>query len=401
MRSSRVLGAASGGLAGRLLAALIGVEIVVWGWWAVTRETPTAVLLQLGVAAVAGTVALGLRYRTVRLDYQQGIAVSAVAHDRTRLAEQLHDALGHDLSVVALRAGALQLQVTGPASDEAAALRGDADQAVTRLREAVLLLRSGPGTEAPYEPAREPLEELVARTVAAGADVKIVGVVPDGLPETVEQTMHAVVREGLTNAARHAPMQPVTIRLTPSAAAIEIAVVNVMTDRAVAPASSTGSGIAALRRRVNAIGGKLDAGADARTHRLAVRLPRDLDSLDGALAPSTVVTPHRTPLRAIAVPTAIVCAAIVAFYTWSTHGATLEDDVFAAVRLGASEESVRRAVPDREAVVRLASPPPHPRAWDCGQFSDGNFPLGMATFEICYHDQQVVRTIDLRRRDGL
>jgi hypothetical protein len=69
------------------------------------------------------------------------------------------------------------------------------------------------------------------------------------------------------------------------------------------------------------------------------------------------------------------------------------------VRIGDAEAVTRARMPARQSPVRLATPRPRPHGWACTAYSDGNFPLGMAVFEICYHDGRVVQRTDLRDED--
>lgn len=382
------------------LAAAIGIEVLLCGWWAVTRQTPAFVVLQPAVATLVGIGLLGVRYRRTRLAYERGIVAAAVGAERTRQAEELHDALGHDLGILALRAGALQLHATGATAELAAELRQYADTAVTRLREAVAVLRDGSDRDLPYEPANESIDKLIARASMSGAALDVVGAVPDGLSHAIDRALYQVVREGVTNAARHAAGTPITIVFTTRGDRLGVSIRNAIARgrSPTAPSRLPGTGIPSLRRRVQAIGGELTARVEGRSHELSARLPATTDGpVVDAAAIETVRPALRTPLRSVMAPAVVACVLVVSFFTWATLGSTMEAETFASIHRGDQATVVRQLVPARQATVRLTPTRPHPADWTCTSYTDGNFPLGLAAFEICYHDDRVVRTRDLRR----
>jgi hypothetical protein len=102
-------------------------------------------------------------------------------------------------------------------------------------------------------------------------------------------------------------------------------------------------------------------------------------------------------LRSAALPAAVAVAALFAFYLWATAGTTLEDDAFAGLRPGMSRSDAEAVLPGREAPVRFLRIPPHPPGWTCRRYTDGNFPFGMTTYEVCFAGGEVVRVTDVRR----
>ncbi|MGH3928880.1 MAG: histidine kinase, partial [Pseudonocardiaceae bacterium] len=95
---------------------------------------------------------------------QQMIVDQARLRERARIAQDMHDSLGHELSLIALRAGALELD---PDLDErhraaAAELRGSASTATERLGEIIGVLREE-NTDPPMQPSGESIVELVDR----------------------------------------------------------------------------------------------------------------------------------------------------------------------------------------------------------------------------------------------
>ncbi|GAA1277607.1 sensor histidine kinase [Saccharothrix xinjiangensis] len=168
------------------------------------------------------------RQRIDRLERErEWVAERARLRERGRIAADVHDSLGHELALIALRAGALELTADTERGREAAAeLRKSAVTATDRLRQAIGVLREG---AAPVEPPDEDVAELVSRARCAGLQVTLIGS-PGPLPALVDRAVHRVVREALTNAARHAPGAPVAVRTTRHAAEVVVTVENPLDD---------------------------------------------------------------------------------------------------------------------------------------------------------------------------
>jgi signal transduction histidine kinase len=191
---------------------------------------------------------------------QEHVAERARLHERGRLAAELHDSLGHELALIALRAGALELSPQLEPGHQRAAgeMRASAVAATDRLRQTLAMLRDRDDVP--------PVEEIVERARAAGMAVRLDG----GAPEhaLVDQALRRVVREALTNAARHAPGAPVTIAIATENRQVTAHITN--------PASepgSTGSGLIGLEERLRLLGGHLDAAYRDGTFHLTAQVP--------------------------------------------------------------------------------------------------------------------------------
>ncbi|WP_106982915.1 MULTISPECIES: sensor histidine kinase [unclassified Streptomyces] len=106
---------------------------------------------------------------------QRSVAEQARLRERTRIAADMHDSLGHELSLIALRAGALELSPTLTDQDRAdlAVLREAVSDAVGHLRDTIGVLRDGFEGQEPMASSVEPVEELVARTRESGVTVHL------------------------------------------------------------------------------------------------------------------------------------------------------------------------------------------------------------------------------------
>ncbi|MBB5957230.1 signal transduction histidine kinase [Saccharothrix tamanrassetensis] len=206
------------------------------------------------------------RYRRLRAEQRERergiVAEQARLRERARIARDMHDSLGHELALIALHGGALEL--AADLADEqrrtAGELRACAVRATHRLHEIVQVLGSADAA-ADRQPADESIDDLVRRATAAGLRVRLRhdGPVPGWSP-MVSQAAHRVVQESLTNAARHAPGASVTVTLARQDDGTRVEVANDPAERPGGGAGS-GQGLIGLDERVRLAGGRLVAGA--------------------------------------------------------------------------------------------------------------------------------------------
>lgn len=215
--------------------------------------------------------------RVTRLERERElVAGRARAQERARIATDMHDSLGHELALIALRAGALELSpdLPGANRDAAAALRRNAVDATDRLRQTIGILRDGP---APAAPLDESIEALVARAAEAGMRVTLAS---DGfpLPPMAAKTVHRVVQESLTNAARYAPGAEVQVETGVADAVATVSVRN--SGRHVEVPSGKGSGLVGLEARVRLLGGVFEAGPVEGGFEVAAEVPLENARID-------------------------------------------------------------------------------------------------------------------------
>jgi two-component system sensor histidine kinase DesK len=222
------------------------------------------------------------------------IARLAVAEERLRFARDLHDLLGHTLSLIALKSE-LAGRLVRPAPERAVAEIGDVEAAARtalhEVREAVAGYRQ-PALVSELAAARELLE-------AAGIAVSLTGTPPVALPSGVEATLAWTVREGVTNVIRHSRAHQCAIRLTRQEDGVGVEVSDdgeAGGSLAMQPtASGAGSGLRGLAERVSALGGTFEAGPRAGGgFRLAVSLPIPREAPD---RPDAASPPHEAEQR--------------------------------------------------------------------------------------------------------
>jgi signal transduction histidine kinase len=200
-------------------------------------------------------------------DERELFAQIALRHERTRIASELHDIVGHAISVMVIQAVAGQRLVdTDPerAKQAFAAISESARQGTHDLERLVELL-GGTGIDPGEGPDLSLVDEVVTRAGRSGLDVtcRFEGD-RDRVPQPVAHLAYRVVQESLTNALRYAPGAEVRILISVDEAQRGLAV-RVENGRGTridpAPVAGTGRGLVGLRERIQTLGGQFSAGA--------------------------------------------------------------------------------------------------------------------------------------------
>lgn len=194
---------------------------------------------------------------------------------RNRLARELHDSVGHALSIVTVQSGAAGRVLDSDPAFARRALSEIESSARSGLRDldhVLGLLRDDGGERAPT-PTLADLQRLVDSTRSAGIDVtaQLRGSVAD-VPQAVSREAYRIVQESLTNVARHAGQVPVRLTLIVGADDLELDISNPL-GRLRAPRAGGGSGQDGIRERVAGLRGHVFAGQDGDRWRVCVRLP--------------------------------------------------------------------------------------------------------------------------------
>ncbi|MCU7722528.1 sensor histidine kinase [Actinoplanes sp. KI2] len=223
-----------------------------------------------GLAVVLGSLATwGIRLATERqsrlLAAQKEIADLAVQNERSRIAADLHDILGHSLTVVTVKAELAQrlLDVdVERARKELADLEGLARDALADVRSTAMGMR---GISLPGEiaAAREALEAANVQATLPGA--------ADEVPSRNRELFAWTIREAVTNVVRHSKARHVAVLLAPASVEIVDDGVGHLPDKT----PNNGQGLAGLRRRAEALGGRLTVGGreDQQGFRVRVEVP--------------------------------------------------------------------------------------------------------------------------------
>ncbi|MET8851631.1 histidine kinase [Amycolatopsis sp. NPDC004625] len=194
--------------------------------------------------------------------------------ERNRLARELHDSVGHALSVVTIQAGAARRTLrTDPDFTERAlaAIEESARTALDDLDHVLGLLREETAGRAP-QPALTALPALIESTRLAGTDVtaEIRGDLA-AVPPVVSREVYRILQECLTNAVRHAGRVPVAVVVGVAAHELTARVGNPL-GAGPGPAGG-GRGVRGMTERVAVLGGELSAGPVDGRWEVVVRVP--------------------------------------------------------------------------------------------------------------------------------
>jgi signal transduction histidine kinase len=237
------------------LCVLVMSVAIGWGLFARTRRELVA----------------SLHERAQRLEAEQQLRVEQARDaERRRIAREMHDVLGHRLSLLSLHAGALEFRRDASPEEVAEAagvIRASGQAALDELRAVIGLLREqddGSSLEAP-QPTLAEIPALLDESRAAGMDVRWEErAASDAVPSAVGRAAFRVLQEALTNARKHAPGAPVTVRLDPGPPLVLVVVSGrapeLLDDE---PPPGAGLGLVGLAERVALADGSLEHGEDS------------------------------------------------------------------------------------------------------------------------------------------
>ncbi|MEU6150476.1 histidine kinase [Actinosynnema sp. NPDC047251] len=277
--------------------------------------------------------------------------------ERNRIAQDMHDSLGHRLSLISVHAGALSLDpdLGDRHRDAVQVLRSAALTAMEELRGVIGVLRRDEPDEDQVRRTVDAVDELVEGARRAGVRVSLVrGGQPRPLPAKVSHAAYRIAQEGLTNASKHASgaSVQVTVKYEPDALVVEV---RNNPPRVKAP-KGAGFGLIGLGERVRLAGGMLHVGElPAGGFRIAAVLPYE-DTAAAGDEPADDEPVERvkpTGIRkwagvgSIALA-GVVVVAVIGGYTWIGSQPTtkvVSPELYDSVRVGDDESAVRARLP--------------------------------------------------------
>ncbi|MEN8649772.1 histidine kinase [Streptomyces sp. 21So2-11] len=401
------------------------------------------------------------------------VAGQARLRERQRIAQDMHDSLGHQLALISVHTGALEVDpaLTDRQREGVGVLRNASVAAMHELRQVVGILKDGveaPDTASHPADDRHPaargaagVEGLVTAARAAGNGVELRRTGEQRpLAAAADHAAYRIVQEALTNAYKHAPGAPITVELRyePDSLVVEIA-------NGPAPATarggavSGGQGLTGLRERARLVGGMVHAGrTDGGGFRVAGVLPYGPDGLPQAAegtsggvdallfvdaeddfrqqAPGSGSDPraigpgvdwtvsqreldmvggHGNKATGIAMGCGIAVASLVLlavaggfavfFLVGSLDKVMIDPGEYRAVKIGASEKSVRDSLPKGDSVLATGfggKGPPEPEGADClvlMSSATADHPAAEPVFRFCFKDGKLIekKSYDVER----
>ncbi|ANH93507.1 two-component sensor histidine kinase [Streptomyces sp. SAT1] len=263
---------------------LFGRSVRVTGGWGSWVAALGCLLLAATVCAVVTGTLRRAAPRLLGPSAAERLALAAERElrlaERNRLAQELHDSIGHTLTATTIQAAVAGEVLGADPAAARAALRSIEESARAALEDLDYVLGVLREQEAGTAPVRTlaDLPELLDRLRHAGAVVEpeLSGALTQ-VRGTLSRAAYRIVQEGLTNALRHGAGGPVAVRVAAGADVLELDVVN-RTGSGAGPGAgafpASGRGLSGLAERVRLLHGEFRAGPEGPDHwRLAVRLP--------------------------------------------------------------------------------------------------------------------------------
>ncbi|MCA2212297.1 sensor histidine kinase [Jidongwangia harbinensis] len=348
-----------------------------------------------------------LQERNVHLRNEQGaVADRARARERARIAGEMHDSLGHRLTLISMYAGALRSATDHPDAT-VEVLHQASVTAMAELRQILGVLRHDEDDGPAEASALDAVEDLVAGARSAGARIELTRTgAPVGLPPMVEHAAYRTLQEGVTNALRHARGSTIrmTVRYEPDALVAEV----VNGPGAPAGTPTGGQGLYGLAERVHLTGGLLYHGREADGgYRLAATLPLDVRTPEPHLPPpdpadAMIDDLHRAARRrsrrwiaALALGSLAVVGLCFGGGVLLLRQQTVSAETFASLRVGDAEDRIRARLPEPSAPA-----PGSPAGTTCLDYSaTPQTPLGAtdAYYRLCFRDGVLITKEGVRR----
>lgn len=259
---------------GSLIAPLLRPDIMRTADVAATATADLIVTASVAAAAFAlailitGRLRIGAELTKEREHSALEESRRELVEERTRIARELHDVIAHSMSVIQVQASTARYRLPSINDDavrEFDDIAATARSSLTEMRRMLGVLRTeNQATELEPQKGLEDIPALVDTMRRAGVEAGLVLIGADssaGLPAAVQIAAYRIVQEALSNAVRHAPGTPVTVRVQADAAALRIRVRN---DAPLASADrGVGHGLRGMRERTELLGGTLTAGPSA------------------------------------------------------------------------------------------------------------------------------------------
>jgi len=280
----------------RLLPAICALllaacDITDWSWpspeFADLSDSASLITVTYSLATAAAPVFLGQLVQTgrelslrlaeiteAREHERRLLAQGVLAKERAQLAREMHDVVSHQVSLIAVRAGVLQVGSRDPEAQEAGAtIRRLSVQTLDELRYMVGVLRASGSRPAELTP-QPSLADLQRLVDTSGIDAELHTDLPDDLPPAVQRAVYRTVQEALTNVRKHAPGATATIRVHQEDGTVRATVTNTTPTRPALPLPGAHHGLVGLRQRAELLGGTVASGRTADGgYELRLRLP--------------------------------------------------------------------------------------------------------------------------------
>lgn len=232
------------------------------------------ILLGQLVQAAADLRARIEEIETTKRHERELYAQSILTRERNQLSREMHDVVSHQVSLISVQAGALQITTSDPVvRDAAMSIRVLSSTTLEELRSMVMLLRAA-GTDSPGLAPQPTVDDLPGLLEASGLPVTVSGELPADLSLATQRAIYRTVQEALTNARKHAPGSQISVNLWSDDSGCGVTVVNGRPTEGPLDLPSSKLGLLGLRERAELLGGSLSAGPTDLGFHVHLSLPR-------------------------------------------------------------------------------------------------------------------------------
>ncbi|MET0965888.1 MAG: histidine kinase [Nakamurella sp.] len=251
------------------------LQEVVPQWWYCLLVPVAIVVMAVGIVALGALVTLLARVLLGPSPAQRFAALEArnlQLLERTRIARELHDSIGHALTIAVMQAGAARAANDPAFTERALTAIEDTGRAAMEDLERVLLVLREPAGPISGRPTMQEANRLLdsARSSGAAISAEIDSGI-EQIPVAVSQEGYRILQESLTNALRHSGPVPVHVRVAIADGRLDLEVRNPMTTPTIA--APPGSGLRGIRERAALLGGSAQTGPRGAEWMVSAQLP--------------------------------------------------------------------------------------------------------------------------------
>lgn len=231
-------------------------------WWAALLVPVPLIMLLAVVVSCGELITAAARWLLGPTPVQRLTALEERTEqllERNRIARELHDSIGHALTVAVVQAGAARAAHDPVFTERALVAIEETGRAALEDLERVLRVLRESGRPPGQRPSLSEADRLLNSARGAGAKVHAEVSGPlEQVPGPVSREGYRILQESLTNALRHAGAVPIRVRIVVAEGRLELEVTNPFTDATGTPGG--GSGLRGIRERASLLGGSAKTG---------------------------------------------------------------------------------------------------------------------------------------------